>query len=78
MDEHDPIARQFEDGTVAGKIEHMLCMYLHELNTIGEVEELKGRIEQLIHSAYLDGVARQLRQAKEKIERQGQQAGISS
>lgn len=79
MDEHDePIARQFEDGTVAREIEHMLCMYLHDLNTIGEAESLKGRIEHLIHSAYLTGVARQLRQAKEKIERQGKQAGIQS
>jgi len=78
MDEHnDPIAKQFADGTVAREIEHMLCMHLHELNTIGEAEELKGRIEQLMHSAYLTGFARQLRQAKEKIERQKKQAGIS-
>lgn len=70
MDEHDPIAQQFSDGTVAREIEHMLCMYLHGLNTINEIEELKDRIGQLIHSTYLTGVSRQLRQAKDQIERQ--------
>jgi hypothetical protein len=35
MDEHEePIGQQFADGTVARGIERMLCMYLHELNTI--------------------------------------------
>lgn len=38
MDELDPVAQQFKDGTVVREIEHMLCKYLHELNTIGEMK----------------------------------------
>ena len=52
-------AGEYMDGTIAREIEHMLVMRLHSLNTIAEIELLKGKIHKMMMDVYNRGQARE-------------------
>ncbi len=49
----------YTDGTLACEIEHFLVMWLHELNTVGEIEQLKERIHQMMTDTFGNGEGRE-------------------
>ena len=62
MIEQGDIAERYMDGSLAKDIEHMLFCNLHWLNTIGETEEVKHRIHNLMLDLFNKGQDRNKKQ----------------